>query len=72
MNSKSLGEKIKLRRKSLGLTQSELAGNKITRNMLSRIENGAALPSLDTLEHIAIGLKLPVPYLLSEDDDLPF
>ena len=28
------------------MTQTELAGNDITRNMLSRIETGAALPEL--------------------------
>lgn len=68
----NIGKKIKALRKAKGLTQSALAGNKITRNMLSSIENGAASPSLDSLEHIAEGLCVSVSYLLSEDDDLLF
>ena len=41
-----IGEKIKALRISKRMTQSELAGDQITRNMLSLIENGSALPSL--------------------------
>ena len=67
-----LGKKIKALRKANGLTQSDLAGNKFTRNMLSSIENGVASPSLDTLEYIAEGLGVSVSYLVSEDDDLSF
>ena len=68
----NLGKKIKDVRKAKGLTQAELAGNKITRNMLSGIENGTTNPSLDTLEYIADGLGVPVSYLISEDDDIFF
>ena len=68
----ALGEKIKKIRKKRKLTQAQLAGDKVTRNMLSRIENGAANPSLDTLEYIAEGLGVSVSYLLSETDDLLF
>jgi transcriptional regulator with XRE-family HTH domain len=49
-----------------GLTQEELAGADITRNMLSRIENGAALPSLPTLCALAERLNIPAGALLSE------
>jgi len=69
MNQKLLGEKIKRERKRLKLTQSLLAGNQITRNMLSRIENGSASPSLDTLEYLASQLGVTISYLLSEEDD---
>lgn len=68
----NLGKKIKNLRKAKGLTQSALAGDKITRNMLSSIENGTASPSLDSLEHIADGLNVSVSYLISEEDDLFF
>jgi len=68
----TLGKKIKALRKAKGLTQSALAGNKITRNMLSSIENGVALPSLDTLLHIADELGISVSYLVSEDEDFLF
>ena len=48
------------------MTQAELAGNDITRNMLSRIETGAALPSLPTLVAIAEQLEVPAGILLEE------
>ena len=48
-----IGEKIKMLRQSKLMTQSELAGNHITRNMLSSIEHGTALPSLSTALYIA-------------------
>ena len=68
----TLGTKIKNIRKIRKLTQSALTGDKVTRNMLSRIENGAANPSLDTLEYLANGLGVSVSYLLSDDDDILF
>ena len=67
-----LGEKIKLARQAKKITQSQLAGDKVTRNMISRIETGTATPSLDTIKYLAQRLSLPVSYLLSEDDDLLF
>ncbi len=61
-----LGEKIKSERRRQKMTQSELSGDKITRNMLSQIENGKASPSLDTLIYIADRLEIPVAYLVDE------
>ncbi len=72
MNNKFLGEKIKKIRKMRGLTQAELVGDTVTRNMLSSIENGKASPSLDTLMCIADRLSVSVSYLISEEDDLVF
>ena len=66
----TLGEKIKKARKEKKITQASIAGEVITRNMLSYIESGAANPSLDTLKHIATALDLPLGYLLSDSDDL--
>ena len=64
-----IGEKIKTLRMSKLMTQSELAGNRITRNMLSSIEHGTALPSLPTALYIAERLNVPVGYLLAQDGD---
>ncbi len=65
----NIGEKIKnLRTKKL-MTQSELAGDVITRNMLSSIENGTALPSLATLRHISSKLNVPAGYLLANGEE---
>ena len=59
-----LGSKIKQLRIDKMMTQKELAGNEITRNMLSQIENGSARPSMDTLRYLAGQLGKPVSYFL--------
>lgn len=64
-----IGEKIKMLRTRKLMTQSELAGTEITRNMLSRIENGVAQPSLDTLRYIAGRLNVSPGFLLAEGED---
>lgn len=66
-----IGERIKALRQSKLMTQAELAGNHITRNMLSSIEHGTALPSLPTAMYIAERLSVPVGYLLAEEGDEP-
>ena len=65
----NIGKKIKELRTEKMMTQSELAGGEITRNMLSQIENGIALPSLSTITHLAKKLGVPAGYLLSEGVD---
>ena len=64
-----IGSKVKQLRTEKLMTQSELAGTEITRNMLSRIENGAALPSLGTVVYLAKRLGVPAGYLLSEGEE---
>lgn len=64
-----IGKKIKRLRTEKLMTQSELTGGEITRNMLSRIENGAALPSLGTVVYLASKLGVPAGYLLSEGEE---
>lgn len=64
----TLGEKIRNLRNAKMMTQSELAGTVITRNMLSQIENGAAMPSLPTLMYLADKLKVPAGYLIADDE----
>ncbi len=68
----TLGQKIKKERKSKKITQEALCAGRITRNMLSEIENDKAMPSLDTLRFLALSLELPLSYLVSESDDLFF
>lgn len=62
-----LGEKLKKARLEAGLSQRELCGDRITRNMLSQIENGSARPSMDTLAFLAAGTGKPISYFLEED-----
>lgn len=63
----NLGQRIKDSRKKLGMTQAQLCGDYMTRNMLSRIETGDAHPSMETLLFIAQKLKTPPAYFLCRD-----
>ena len=65
-----LGAKIKSLRKLRKMTQSELSESFITRNMLSRIENGTASPSLETLCNIARRLEISPGWLLDDSAEL--
>lgn len=62
----TLGQKIKAARLEKGLTQKEVVGNYITRNMLSKIENDSATPSVRTLEYLARALDLPPGHFLND------
>ena len=64
-----IGEKIKRLRTAKLMTQSELVGGEITRNMLSRIENGAAQPSMATVKYIAERLNVSAGFLLADEAD---
>lgn len=63
----SLGKRIKEARVAARLTQGQLCGEVITRNMLSLIENDKARPSTETLQHFAAALSKPMSYFLEED-----
>ena len=61
-----LGNKLRQARLEAHLSQRALCGGEITRNMLSRIENGAAQPSMKTLHYLADRLGKPVSFFLDE------
>ena len=61
-----LSQKLKQARLDAGLSQKALCGDRITRNMLSQIENGSARPSMDTLRYLAGKLGKPLSYFLDE------
>ena len=61
-----LGKRLKQARLETGLSQRQLCGDEITRNMLSLIENGSARPSMDTLRYLADRLGKPMSYFLEE------
>ena len=65
----NIGERIRELRISKLMTQADLAGDYITRNMLSCIENGSANPSLSTIIYIAGRLGVPAGFLLAEQGD---
>lgn len=62
-----LGEKLRQARMEVGLSQRQLCGDVITRNMLSQIEHGTARPSMDTLKQLASRLGIPLSYFLEEE-----
>lgn len=62
-----LGQRILQARQEAGLSQRQLCGDVITRNMLSQIEHGTARPSMDTLQYLAERLGKSVSYFLKED-----
>lgn len=61
-----LGERLRQARLEAGLSQRQLCGTQITRNMLSLIENGSARPSMDTLRYLADRLEKPLGFFLEE------
>lgn len=62
-----LGQKLRQARLAAGLSQRQLCGDEITRNMLSQIENGSACPSMDTLRYLARQLGKPISYFLEDE-----
>ena len=61
-----LGEKLRQARIEAGLSQRQLCGEEITRNMLSLIENGSAKPSMKTLRYLAGRLGKSLSYFLED------
>jgi transcriptional regulator with XRE-family HTH domain len=62
-----LSQKLKQARLDAGFSQKTLCGDRITRNMLTQIENGNARPSMDTLRYLAAQLGKPLSYFLEDD-----
>ena len=66
MDAKCTGALIAQRRKELGLSQAELAGQlHVTDKAVSRWETGRGMPAVDLLEPLATALGLSVSDLLS-------
>ncbi len=62
-----IGNRLRQARLEAGLSQRQLCGDTVTRNMLSQIENGAARPSMDTLAVLAARLGKSISYFLEEN-----
>ena len=73
-STRAVGQKIREVRLGRHMTQAALCGTEMTRNHLSLIERGKALPSLGTLCYLADRLDIPVGYFFSTDerDDAKF
>ena len=62
---KKIGARIRIKRESLGMTQQELADMvNVTRNTISRYENGETEVGVITLNNIADALSVIVLWLL--------
>lgn len=61
---------LKKRRKNLGITQQELASElSVTRQTLSRWENGLSYPDLDTLVKLSEYLSVTLDELIKGKDE---
>ena len=69
MESNNLGKRIKEARLAKKMTQSEVVGNFITRNMLSQIESGVASPSVKTLEYLCKVLEIEPNALMPDEKE---
>ncbi|WP_223699982.1 helix-turn-helix domain-containing protein [Sutcliffiella deserti] len=62
-----LGERVRKLRKEKKMTLVDVAGNEMSKGMLSLIENGRSNPSMESLQHIAKQLGVNVQVLLAEE-----
>lgn len=65
----TLGQKLRKARQDRGLTQAQVVGDQITRNMLSQIENDLASPSVGTLQYLASVLGVKLAWLLADEQE---
>src|SRR5919199_3466841 len=63
--SSRLGERLRTLRVSAGLTQSELAGDRFSKEYISQIERGKTRPTRETIEWLAGRLGIDENYLAS-------
>src|SRR4051794_23294911 len=61
--STQLGERVRQLRVAAGLTQTELAGNRFSKEYISQIERGKTRPTQDTIDWLASQLKTDAGYL---------
>jgi transcriptional regulator with XRE-family HTH domain len=68
--AKQIGKKIKELRKEAGLTLKQLANStELSAPLISKIENGLAMPSIPTLRDIADALKVNPGYFLRDEKE---
>ena len=68
LNFKVIGQKIKERRQSIGITQESIANYlEVNQSHISNIECGRAIPSLFALIQIANILECSVDYFICDE-----
>jgi tetratricopeptide (TPR) repeat protein len=63
----TIGQKIRKRRKELGMTLKELAGDRVTAGQLSFVELDKSHPSSELMQYIAGRLRISMEYLLETE-----
>src|SRR3954463_7034826 len=61
--STQLGERVRQLRVAAGQTQTDLAGNRFSKEYISQIERGKTRPTQDTIDWLAAQLKTDAGYL---------
>lgn len=64
---RTLGERIRAARQQLGMSQSELAGDELSKGFISQVESGLARPSVRSLQVIAHRLGKPLDYFIGDE-----
>ena len=59
----ALGERVRLLRRSVGLSQSELAGGRFSKEYVSQIERGKTMPTRETIDWLAERLDTDPEFL---------
>src|SRR5437868_9455315 len=60
-----LGERLRQLRVAAGLTQTELAGDRFSKEYISQIERGKTRPTVETTEWLALRLGVDAGFLQS-------
>src|ERR1041384_8406393 len=66
-----LGERVRQLRVAAGLTQTDLAGDRFSKEYISQIERGKTRPTQETIEWLALRLGIDAGFLatgISTDD----
>ena len=63
LDERALGERVRLLRRSAGLSQSELAAGRFSKEYVSQIERGKTRPTRETLDWLADRLHTDPEYL---------
>ncbi|MFI6287509.1 helix-turn-helix domain-containing protein [Streptomyces sp. NPDC051018] len=60
------GRRLRARRRELGISQQQLAGDVVTSSYVSLLESGKRAPTLDVIIHLADRLQMPVEELVGQ------
>src|SRR6476469_11216408 len=63
--SSGLGERLRQLRVGAGLTQTDLAGDRFSKEYISQIERGKTRPTTETIEWLALRLGVDAGFLAS-------